>query len=93
MRSKVSKKRVKRGKRIRFSGTSSRARPTQQLAIQKWNGTQWVTVGGHDRSAAAASFSKNQKIRRGGTYRVWTGSTTGQYASNVGKKFKIRSFR
>ena len=51
-----------------------------------------MTVGG----AALRSggrFSKNLKIRRGGRYRVWTGSTRGQYASNVGKTFKIRSFR
>ena len=92
VKSKVNKKRVQRGKRIRFSGTIKPAAPDQQLAIQKWNGSAWVTVGGADVSSSGR-FSKNQKIRRGGTYRVWTGSTAGQYASNNGKKFKIRSFR
>lgn len=90
--SKVSKKRVKRGKRIRFSGTIKPVAADQQLAIQKWNGSQWVTVGGTS-IRSGGKFSKNQKIRRGGSYRVWTGSTTGQFASNVGKKFKIRSFK
>jgi hypothetical protein len=92
VKSKVNKKRVERGKRIRFSGTVKPAAPDQQLAIQKWNGSQWVTVGGTS-IRSGGRFSKNQKIRRGGTYRVWTGSTSGVYASNVGKKFKIRSFR
>ena len=92
VKSKVSKKRVRRGKRIRFSGTIKPAAADQQLAIQKWSGSEWVTVGGADVSSSGR-FSKRQKIRRGGSYRVWTGSTAGQYASNVGKKFKIRSFR
>jgi hypothetical protein len=93
VKSKVNKKRVKRGKRIRFSGTVKPAEAGgQQIAIQKWNGGEWVTVGGTV-VRSSGSFSKHQKIRRGGSYRVWTGSTKGQYASNVGKKFKIRSFR
>jgi hypothetical protein len=92
VKSKVNKKRVRRGKRIRFSGTVKPAAPDQQLAIQKWNGSAWVTVGGTT-IHGGGKFSKNQKIRRGGSYRIWTGSTAGQYASNVGKKFKIRSFR
>ena len=92
VKSKVNKKRVERGKRIRFSGSVKPAAADQQIAIQKWNGSQWVTVGGTT-IRSGGKFSKNQKIRRGGSYRVWTGSTKGQYASNVGKKFKIRSFR
>jgi hypothetical protein len=93
VKSKVNKKRVQRGKRIKFSGTvKPAASGGQQIAIQKWNGDAWVTVGGTV-VRSGGKFSKNQKIRRGGSYRVWTGSTQGQYASNVGKKFKIRSFR
>jgi hypothetical protein len=92
VRSKVNKRRVQRGKRIRFSGTVKPAAGDQQLAIQKWNGDEWVTVGGTD-IRSGGRFSRNQRIRRGGTYRVWTGTASGQYASNVGKKFKIRSFR
>jgi hypothetical protein len=92
VKSKVSKKRVQRGKRIKFSGSVKPAATDQQIAIQKWNGSQWVTVGG-TKTRSGGKFSKSQKIRRGGSYRVWTGSTKGQYASNNGKKFKIRSFR
>jgi hypothetical protein len=94
VRSKVNKKRVRRGKRIRFRGSVKPASTgsQQQIAIQKWNGDEWVTVGGTV-VRDSGRFSKRQRIRRGGRYRVWTGSTTGQYASNVGKTFKIRSFR
>jgi hypothetical protein len=93
VKSKVSKRRVRRGKRIRFSGTVKPAASTgQQIAIQKWNGDAWVTVGGTV-VRSGGRFAKRQKIRRGGRYRVWTGSTQGQYASNNGRTFKIRSFR
>ena len=76
VKSKVNKKRVKRGKRIRFSGTVKPAAADQQIAIQKWNGD---AVGDRRRHAVRSSgkFSKNLKIRRGGSYRVWTGSTDG----------------
>ena len=90
--SKINKKRVQRGKRVRFSGSVKPAAADQQLAIQKWNGDAWVTVGGAT-IRSGGRFSKNHKVNRGGTYRVWTGSSAGQYASNVGRKFKIRSFR
>ena len=93
VKSKVNKKRVKRGKRIRFSGTSSLRRPMgSRSRSRSGTATQWVTVGGTT-VRSSGNFSKDQKIRRGGSYRVWTGSTQGQFASNVGKKFKIRSFR
>lgn len=92
VKSKVSKRRVRRGRRIRFSGTVTPAAADQQIAIQKFNGSTWVTVGGTV-TRSGGRFSKRQRIRRGGTYRVWTGSPSAQYAPNVGRRFKIRSFR
>jgi hypothetical protein len=92
VKSKVNKHRVQRGKRIKFSGSVKPAAAGQQIAFQKWNGDTWVTVNG-TLVRSSGGYSKNVKIRRGGTYRVWTGTSTGQYASNVGKKIKIRSFR
>jgi hypothetical protein len=91
VKSKVNKHRVKRGHRIRISGSISPAATDQQVAFQKKRGSTWVLVGGA--GLHNGRFSKNLKVRRGGTFRVWTGSSAGQYASNVGKKFKIKTFR
>jgi hypothetical protein len=92
VKSKVSKHRVRRNHLVRFSGSISPAAADQQVAFQKKHNGQWVTVGG-DTRLSGGKFSKNVRIRRGGTFRVWTGSSAGQYASNVGKKIKIKTFR
>jgi hypothetical protein len=92
VKSKVNKHRVKRGKRVRFSGTVNPGGTGGQIAIQKKRGDSWVTVGGTV-IRSGGRYSKNLKIRRGGTYRVWAGWSSSQYAPNVGKKIKIRSFR
>ena len=92
VKSKVSKRRVRRGKRIRFSGSVRPAGSVQQIALQKFSSGRWVTVGGTV-VRSSGRYSKRLRIRRGGRYRVWTGTTSGQYASNVGRKFKIRTFR
>jgi hypothetical protein len=92
VKSKVSKHRVQRGHLVRFSGKITPRAADQQVAFQKKHNGQWVTVGG-DRKLSGGKFSKNVRIRRGGTFRVWTGSSAGQYASNVGKKIKIKTFR
>ena len=89
---KVSKHRVRRGHLVRFSGSITPPAADQQVAFQKKHNGQWVTVGGVTR-LRSGKFSKNVRIRRGGTFRVWTGSSAGQYASNVGKKIKIKTFR
>ena len=78
---------------VRFSGSITPAAADQQVAFQKKHNGQWVTVGGVTRLRSGGKFSKNVRIRRGGTFRVWTGSSAGQYASNVGKKIKIKTFR
>ncbi len=90
--SKVSKRRVERGKKIRFSGSVKPNAADQQVAFQKKTNGQWVTVGGTV-TRSNGKFARSIKIRRGGSYRVWTGSVSGQYASNNGRTFKIRSFR
>ena len=93
VKSKVSKHRVRRGHLVRFSGSITPRAADQQVAFQKKHNGQWVTVGGVTRLRSGGKFSKNVRIRRGGTFRVWTGSSAGQYASNVGKKLKIKTFR
>ena len=89
---KVNKHRVRRGKRIRFSGSVIPAGAGAQIAFQKKRGSTWVTVGGTI-VRAGGRYSKNLKIRRGGTYRVWTGVASGQYTSNHGRSVKIKTFR
>jgi hypothetical protein len=91
VKSKVSNHRVRRYHRIRFSGSITPRAADQQVAFQKKHNGRWVTVGGT--GLHGGRFSKNLKIRRGGRFRVWTGSSAGQYASNVGKTFKIKTFR
>ena len=92
VKSKVNKHRVKRGRRVRFSGTVTPGGSGGQIAIQKQREGSWVTVGGTV-IRSGGRYSKNLKIRRGGTYRVWAGWSSSQYAPNVGKKIKLRSFR
>ena len=92
VKSKVSKHRVQRRHLVRFSGSITPRAADQQVAFQKKHNGQWVTVGG-DTRLSGGKFSKNVRIRRGGTFRVWTGSSAGQYASNVGKKIRIKTFR
>ena len=89
---KVNKHRVKRGKRIRFSGRVVPGGTGGEIAIQKKRNGSWVTVGG-TLVRSSGRYSKNLKIRRGGTYRVWAGWSSSQYAPNVGRTVKIRSFR
>jgi hypothetical protein len=89
---KVSDKRVKRGKRTRFSGTVKPAGSGAQIAFQKKRGSRWITVGGTI-VRSGGRYSKRLKINRGGRFRVWTGVPSGQYASTAGRTVKIRTFR
>jgi hypothetical protein len=90
--SKVSKKRVRRGRKIRFSGTIKPARPGANIAIQKKRDGRWVSINGTV-VRDGGRYGKRIKIRRGGSYRVWTGVVDAQYTSNHGKTFRIRTFR
>jgi hypothetical protein len=90
--SKVSKKRVRRGRKIRFSGTIKPARSGANIAIQKKRNGRWVSINGTV-VRDGGRYGKRIKIRRGGSYRVWTGVVDAQYTSNHGKTFRIRTFR
>jgi hypothetical protein len=90
--SKVSKKRVKRGRKVRFSGTIRPARPGANIAFQKKSNGRWVSINGTI-VRSGGKYAKSIKIRRGGSYRVWTGVFDAQYTSNHGRTFHLRSFR
>jgi hypothetical protein len=88
----VSKHRVRRGRRIRFSGRVSPARVGASIAFQKKRGGTWVTVGGtivH----TGGRYARRVRIRRGGTFRVWTGVADQQYTSTAGRSVHLRTFR
>jgi hypothetical protein len=88
----VGKHRVQRGKTIAFWGSVKPFGSRQQIAFQKKRNGSWVTVGGTN-VRSHGGYKKRLKIRRGGTFRVWTGDVAGQYASTAGRSVKIRSFR
>lgn len=96
VRTDVSATRVRRGRSIRFAGTITPIRDGAQVAVQKLRGTEWITVGGatarHFR-ADRSKYAVRVKIRRGGSYRVFVGTNSGDIANNVGRTVKIRSFR
>jgi hypothetical protein len=89
---RVNKHRVKRGHRVRFSGSIFPARSGAQIAFQKKKSGRWVTVGGTV-TRSGGKYSKRLKIRRRGSYRVWAGVVDGQYTSNNGRTIHLRSFR
>jgi hypothetical protein len=92
VRTKVSKRRVQRGRRVRFSGTINPARPGGQIAIQRKSSGRWVSINGTI-VRSGGRYSKRVKIRRGGSYRVWTGVVNAEYTSNHGRTIRLRTFR
>ena len=93
---RVSRKRVKRGRRVRFSGIVRPARDGAQIAFQKRRDGRWITIGGtitRRGGEGYSRYSKRVKIRRGGIFRVWTGVADGQYSSNNGRWVRLRTFR
>jgi len=96
VRTDVSSTRVRRGRSVRFAGTITPIRDGAQVAVQKQRGDRWITVGGtiarhfkDDRS----KYAVRVKVRRGGSYRVFVGTNSGDIADNVGRTVKIRSVR
>jgi hypothetical protein len=92
VRSRVSRRRVRRGRTVRFSGTIQPARPGANIAIQKKRNGRWVSINGTI-VRSGGRYSKRVRIRRGGSYRVWTGIANGEYTSNHGRTFRLRTFR
>lgn len=92
VKTRVSDRRVRRGKLVRFAGSVQPARPGAQIAFQKQSGRTWRTVGGTI-VKSGGKYAKRVRIRRSGTYRVWTGVTNAEFTSNYGPRIKIRATR
>lgn len=88
----VSSQRVRTGRRVRFFGRVTPARPGAQVAIQRLRGTRWVTIAGtitHSAGQRFSRYAKRVRIRRGGSYRVFVAIVDGNFTSNAGRTVKI----
>ncbi len=94
---KVSSHHVRRGGRIRFSGTVRPAKVGALFSIQKLNSKgAWVTVAGGVSTGGGTTFSrysKRVKVRRGGSYRVFMGVADGFQVSSIGSTISIKTHR
>jgi hypothetical protein len=89
----VTATRVRRGQRVRFSGTVRPGQGGERLAIQKLKGTRWVTVAGaitHRLSSTSARYTKRIRVRSGGSYRVFVAIADGRFTSTSGRTVRIR---
>ncbi len=92
----VSRKVVKRGRRVRFSGSIRPARDGAQVAIQRRVRGKWRTVTGtitHHRSSQLSTYAKRVRITKGGAYRVWVSLQDGNYTSAAGRTIMLRTHR
>ena len=93
---RVSRTRIRRGSRVRFSGTIRPARVGAQIAFQKRRNGRWVTIGGTLARRGGTTFSRYSRlvrIPRGGTFRVFAGLVDGDYVSGTGRTLQITTRR
>jgi hypothetical protein len=98
VRTSVTHRHVRRGRKVRFSGTVRPAATNVPIAIQKLasNHRDWVTVGGsitRPGGQGYAVYGKTIRVKRGGSYRVYVGGTGGPFTPNVGRTIRIHTFR
>jgi hypothetical protein len=91
---KLGTTRVRKGSKLTFAGTVSPALDGTPIAIQKLNGSRWVTVAGtvaRHSSSGASTYSKRITIRRGGRYRVYVGVANGSFVPTTGREVVIHA--
>ena len=97
VRTSVTHRHVRRGAKVRFSGTVRPAVPNVPLAIQKRGPSgSWVTVSGSITRPGGngyALYGKTVRVKRGGRYRVYVGATGGTFTPNVGRTIVVHTFR
>jgi hypothetical protein len=98
VRTSVTHRHVRRGAKVRFSGTVRPAVPNVPLAIQKLasNHRDWVTVSGSITRPGGngyAVYGKTVRVKRGGRYRVYVGASGGTFAPGFGRTITIHTFR
>jgi hypothetical protein len=92
----VTHRNVRRGARVRFSGTVRPAVTRAPFAIQKRGRSgRWVTLAGSITRPGGNGFAvygKTIRIRRGGSYRVYIGASGGTFTPNVGRTIHVHTF-
>jgi len=88
----VTATRVRRGQRVRFTGSVRPSQSGTRIAIQKLKPRGWVTVAGtitHG-SGSTTRYSKRIRVSTGGSYRIFAAITNGSFVSNSGRTVRIR---
>jgi hypothetical protein len=92
----VSRTRVVRGGRVRFTGSIRPARDGARVSLQKRDSRgRWVSVAhttARHRDAGVSTYRRTIRVRRGGRYRVHVTSPDGYFASNAGRTVVIHTF-
>jgi len=95
VKSDVTRTHVRRGGRVRFSGSVHPAVTNVPVAIQKLNAKKhWITISGtitRPGGQGFAVYGKTLHIRRGGKYRVYVGSSGGTFTPNVGRTIRLHT--
>jgi hypothetical protein len=95
VKSDVTRTHVRRGGRVRFSGSVHPAVTNVPVAIQKLNAKKhWITISGtitRPGGQGFAVYGKTLRIRRGGKYRVYVGSSGGTFTPNVGRTIRLHT--
>jgi hypothetical protein len=90
----VTRTRVRRHRRVHFSGTLRPAELNRPMAIQRRRRGQWVTVAGMrtrpGRIAGTAVYGKTIRVSRPGLYRVLAGAGSGATLPNAGREIRMR---
>jgi hypothetical protein len=93
---RVSRTRIRRGARVRFSGSIRPSEPGRPIAIQKRRGGRWITIAGTVERASGQSFAvygKTVRVRRGGLFRVFAGTGSGATVPTAGRTVRISTRR
>jgi hypothetical protein len=90
----VSRHRVVRGSRVRFSGTVRPASDGARILFQRKKGSRWVQVSHTFARGTGTSshYSKHVRIGRGGTYRVLV-QLSGSFVGSEGTHMHLRTRR
>jgi hypothetical protein len=93
---RVTRTRIRRGDRVRFSGSIRPSEPGRGIAIQKRRDGRWITISGTVERASGQSFAvygKSVRIRRGGVFRVLIGTGSGATVPIAGRTVRITTRR
>jgi hypothetical protein len=93
----VTHRHVRRGSRVRFSGSVHPAVSNAPIAIQKLGRSKnWVTLAGSITKPGGNGYviyGKTLRVKRGGSFRVYVGSAGGAFAPFYGRTIHIHTFR